>query len=232
MVFYRKITSAAMLFLLVFTVAASIPVVVFSQDIAEEKTITAKEAKEMIDNTVWKVELKEMSTEKNREEMKDILRFSEGKIASDKMVSEGFAATNFTVRIKGKDRVIWETMQTSEKNGIAFWRGELREGQPMRGVLSWHIKENKVKDYSFAGDGSNKWGPDGVVKEKPAPVEPVVQEEIITEEVIAEAEGDSTVQEQTEQEMAVIEAVVEEAPVPVKTEEKPEKRSKKSKKKR
>lgn len=193
----------------------------------EEKKLTAKEAKDMINNSTWKIELKEMSTGKNREEISDTLKFTDNRIVSDKMESEGFSPTNFTVRIKGEDRVIWETMQTSEKKGIAFWRGELREGQPMRGVLSWHIKENKVVDYSFSSDGSKKWGPDGIIEEK-AP-EPVVEEVVIEETAVLEVPGDEAVSDQavqTDEIVEVVEEVVE--VVAEEPEEKSKKRSKRS----
>ena len=39
-------------------------------------------------------------------------------------------------------------MQTSEKKGLTFWKGEL-ENDKMRGVLSRHIDEKTIKDYTF-----------------------------------------------------------------------------------
>ncbi|MFH1837848.1 MAG: hypothetical protein ABH862_07040 [Candidatus Omnitrophota bacterium] len=199
---------------------------------AEEKSAIAKDAKLKLNNTTWEIELKEMSTEKNREEMKDIIRFAEGRISSDKLTKEGFTPTNYTVRIKGKDRLIWETMQTSEEKGIAFWRGELREGQPMRGVLSWHIKENKIKDYSFSSDGTKKWGiVDGVFEAEITEPEPMVVEEAAVAEEIEEVKAVDT---ETVAEAAIpqkveeaVEVVVEEVKAPAEPEKKVEEKSKK-----
>lgn len=168
---------------------------------------TAKTQKEMLadarnslENTMWKIELTEISTKtgKKMEGEPDTLRFEANKISSEKMSSEGFSSTGYTVRLKGKDNeiVVWETMQTSEKEGIAFWRGQI-VNEAMRGVLSWHIDEGKKRDYTFtsvAKEGiSLPVEEEPVVEEeKEAPVEvkeeilPVVQEEELEKEKAVE----------------------------------------------
>lgn len=119
----------------------------------EEKAKVLAEAKIALDNTSWKIELKPMATGKKKPKgsEEDVLRFVNNQIISDKLETEGFSSSNYTVRIKGKnnDIIIWETMQMSEDKGVAFWRGEIRKGR-MRGVLSWHISESKKKSYNFA----------------------------------------------------------------------------------
>ncbi len=163
----------------------------------EEKRAAVKAAKSELNNTVWEITLKEMTSGKNREELSDTLHFTGGKIASDNLVSEGFPASNFTVRIKREDMVIWETMQTGEKGQIAFWRGEVtQEGTVMRGVLSRHIKENLVKDYSFTAVGKTEAIP-----------EPVVEEVVVTdangevvEDIVVVSEDVAVVTEAVEEE--------------------------------
>lgn len=119
---------------------------------AEQKAKVLMEAKVELNNTVWEIELKSMVTgkKKSTKSEKDKLRFVNNQIISDKLEAEGFSSSNYTIRIKGKnnDIVIWETMQASEKQGVAFWRGEIRKGR-MRGVLSWHISERKKETYNF-----------------------------------------------------------------------------------
>ena len=38
---------------------------------------------------------------------------------------KGFPSTNITLTVQPDGSLIWETMQTSEKSGICFWRGEM-----------------------------------------------------------------------------------------------------------
>jgi len=119
-----------------------------AQDMEKRRNMI-KAAKEKLNNTVLEIELSQMTAEPKKETFKDTLRFSDNKIESDKLKAEGFPATNYTVSMSGEDIVVWETMQTSEKKGLAFWKGELENGV-MRGVLSRHLDEKTVKDYSFA----------------------------------------------------------------------------------
>ena len=124
---------------------------------SEQKKELAKEAKNDLDGTTWEITLREMAsggTKKKRKEIKDTLTFSNMRIGSKRMKNKGFEATNYSIRIKGRDNeiVVWETMQTSEAKGIAFWRGETRKDtDTMRGVLSWHLSDTKKEDYSFSG---------------------------------------------------------------------------------
>lgn len=173
---------------------------------AEKRQAMIKSAKEILGGTTWDINLTQMTPDKKKDKFNDILTFSEGRISSEKLSNEDFGATNFTVRIKGEDIIIWETMQTSadKEKGVAFWRGEIRKEGVMRGVLSWHIKENKVKDYSFKSE---------VTLEEILTAPVVVEEEIVVvEEVTPEVEKTA---EGTEEEAA------EEAREEVKKEEKP-----------
>ena len=161
----------------------------------KEEVKTKKEmlvdARNALDNTVWKIDLTEMSakTGKKMEAESDTLRFENNKIISDKLTEEGFPSTGYTVRLKGKDNeiVIWETMQTSEEKGIAFWRGKI-SNEKMRGVLSWHIDEKKKKDYTFSGSCTGKEVvseeieevKEEIVEAEPVEIEkPKVKEEVI-----------------------------------------------------
>ncbi len=150
-------------------------------DLSEkEKNELIEEAKSELNNKVWDITLK-LSDPKKVEEEEDILRFEDSRFISDKLQSEGFDASNYTVRLKGKtgEIIVWETMQTSEESGVAFWRGELR-GDVARGVLSWHIDDKNKKDYTFTSKGKK----DIVLEpeeEVPTAPEPAVVEEKINE---------------------------------------------------
>lgn len=206
---------------------------------AERKRKMIKIAKEGLNDSVWQIELSQMGiTNKKREKkkIKDTLRFKNGRIESDKLVLEGFSATNFTVRIKGDGLVIWETMQRNEEEGIAFWRGELREGL-MRGVLSWHVTKGKTRDYSFISKkrealpevieeeiapetaqeeaATGEISPQLIQEEakEPKEIAPVVKDEVKEEEVIQPKEKEQ-----------VKEEVVKEAPKDEKQERKKKKK--------
>ncbi|MFC1667334.1 hypothetical protein ACFL0P_05700, partial [Candidatus Omnitrophota bacterium] len=148
----------------------------------EKKRAMINAAKQGLNNTVWEIELRQMAAgnKDNKKAITDTLRFKDGKIESDRLVSEGFPPSNFTVRLK-KDLIIWETMQRNEKEGVAFWRGESRETEDvMRGVLSWHINKKKVTDYSFISKKSEAL-PE-VIEEEVAP-EMAQEEAAATEEI-------------------------------------------------
>ena len=169
---------------------------------AEKKRQMIKAAKKKLDNTTWQIELTQMTTGKKKVKTEDTLRFINGRIESEQLVSEGFSASNFTVRIKREDTVIWETMQSSEEQGLAFWRGEIKEGI-MRGVLSRHLDEKTIKDYTFVSEKKEIiLIPEEGKKEK---VVPVVVEEIEKPEEAPAAE--------------VIKETLEEEPAEVKTEQ-------------
>lgn len=182
-------------------IAADEPVVDRAAKAAEEKeskerTLAQEKmrklvqaAKEKINNTAWQIDLREsMSTASEQKGgkgkkiaalEKDTLNFRNNKIESPSLIAHGFTPTNYTVRLKGKNNeiIIWETMQTSADNGVAFWRGEI-DNDAMRGVLSWQVNEQNKQDYSFTS----------AQKSVPAPAvaaEPVVVEEVVVPEVAA-----------------------------------------------
>lgn len=116
---------------------------------AEVKVMSVEEAQGILENSIWEIELVERTTAAKKISVKDNLKFSSQRVTSDFLEKKGFGPTNYSVRVKS-NKVIWETMQTSEKSGIAFLRGDLMpDGKSMRGVLSWHVNEKNKKDYMF-----------------------------------------------------------------------------------
>ncbi|MBI3322539.1 MAG: hypothetical protein HYZ94_02545 [Candidatus Omnitrophica bacterium] len=118
---------------------------------AEEalKAQRAKEAAALLNGTVWNVEMTSLSGEKGKKSLKDTLTFKENRVTSQGLTQEGFSPSNCTVTVEG-DVVIWETMQSKEGGGVAFWRGE-RQGDTMRGILSKQPADGNNVDYSFSG---------------------------------------------------------------------------------
>ncbi len=116
----------------------------------DAKLEAEKRAREALNGTQWVLELAPMSGEKEKRPTQDTVRFQGGTITSEKLSSEGFPTTNFSITIGGDGVTVWETMQTAKDNTVIFWRGELH-GETMRGLLSRHAASGAVTDWSFSG---------------------------------------------------------------------------------
>ncbi|MCX5694719.1 MAG: hypothetical protein NT014_06350 [Candidatus Omnitrophica bacterium] len=137
-----------------------------------------------LNGTEWAIETKAMSGKGKTE--KDVVSFIDGKVSSKNMVVRGFEATNFSMRLlEDGETYTWETMQVSEKEGAAFWRGDIGSDGIMRGVLSIRDKKNRVSDFNFYSLASNKAAvvppPAAVVEPIPAVVEPAASEAVINQ---------------------------------------------------
>lgn len=111
------------------------------------KALAIEKAKETLSKQQWTIELYSSTGKKGKPE-RDVLTFSDGKISSKNLSSEGYSATNYTLTIQEDKTIVWETMQTNEKAGVVFWRGELRDNV-MRGMLSIRPLEKEPQDFSF-----------------------------------------------------------------------------------
>jgi hypothetical protein len=126
--------------------------------LAEEKRARMRELKEkkrkQLNNTEWRIELSVFGAGAKEQKDTDIITFKDNQVSSANLSRGGFSATNYTLTIQQDETLIWETMQTSNKGGIAFWRGELDpKMEKMRGVLSHHLSDKTAKDYSFSSTG-------------------------------------------------------------------------------
>ena len=125
--------------------------------VAAQDLLAAKKAD--LNNTDWTIELKAMGAGKGKGE-NDTLHFTDGKISSANLTKAGYNTTNFTLRmLEDNETLTWETMQTSEKDGVAFWRGDIGPDGVMRGVLSKRDLKNNTKDFNFVSTGSKKVAP-------------------------------------------------------------------------
>lgn len=153
----------------------------------EEMAKKIEKAEKELNNTKWQIILTQITQAEKKDKFTDTLRFKDGRVEVESLASQGFKASGFTVSVK-RDIIIWETMQTSEKKGLAFWKGELENGV-MRGVLSRHIDEKTVKDYTFYSTGKEIMQEEAsiVAVPPPAAAEEVKKEEAKTPEVVKPA---------------------------------------------
>lgn len=103
-----------------------------------------------LDGTQWSLKLTPSSSAKDQTPVKDTVSFTGRKVTSAFLSKTGYPSSNISLSIGGDGSGVWETMQTKEGEGVAFWRGEIA-GSTMRGVLSKHPVEGKPEDYSFSG---------------------------------------------------------------------------------
>jgi hypothetical protein len=112
-----------------------------------KRALIDKKRKE-IDNTQWEVDMILVSGKGKKES--DSIIFKDGQVSSINFSKKGFKPSNYSVNVQADNTIVWETMQNSEKNGVAFWRGEMNENMDtMRGIISHRIDEKKKDDYSF-----------------------------------------------------------------------------------
>jgi hypothetical protein len=113
-----------------------------------EKWEAAKKKMAQLNNTEWQIDMAPVSGKGKKET--EVVTFKDGKVTASNFGKKGFPATNVSLTIQEDGTVIWETMQTSEKAGICFWRGELDKALlTMRGVVSNRIDDKTKFDYSF-----------------------------------------------------------------------------------
>lgn len=154
------------------TTQAAPKVVAKKKDSNKIQEMIAKKKSE-INSTEWMIETKPMSGKGKSDQ--DVISFLDNKVVSRNMEARGYAATNYSMRLlEDNETYTWETMQISEKEGTAFWRGDIGTDGVMRGVVSIRNKKNAVTDYNFYSTESKK--ATVVIAEAPAVATPVQPE--------------------------------------------------------
>jgi hypothetical protein len=124
----------------------------------DQAKVQEDEIRSQLNGTRWAIESMPIGGAEKAKAQKDTLTFDARQISSERLSKAGYAASNYTVTIGDDGVAVWETMQTKEGEGVAFWRCELH-GSTMRGVLSKHPLEGATEDYSISGQpakGSSK----------------------------------------------------------------------------
>lgn len=107
-----------------------------------------------LNNTEWAINITALA-DKNRKAEPDALRFVDKKVYSLRFESQGYARSNYTLRVKPNGTAIWETMQTKTGEGVLFWRGDWRDDK-MTGVLTRIPKRGKKEEFYFVSTAVKK----------------------------------------------------------------------------
>jgi hypothetical protein len=117
-----------------------------------------------INGTQWEVQVALAGGAKGILPAKDTLTFQDGRFTSKSLNDMDFSSTNYTLTVQESGVTIFETMQTSEKNGIAFWRGEWKE-DVMSGIISRQLEKGN-EEYNFTSSSKVSISPTSEEKEE------------------------------------------------------------------
>jgi len=123
-----------------------------------------QDVRDQLNGSSWMLELKPESGGKARQ---DTLSFSERTVESDWLTQTGYSISNYSVRFDG-DMAVWETMQSKDGDGRAFWRGEL-QGEKMYGTLSTQPQKGDPQTFAFSATKIASALP--VIPQMPEPVQ-------------------------------------------------------------
>lgn len=116
-------------------------------NVDKERALREKK-KGALNNTQWEVEVSALSGQGTKQ--KDILIFYDNRFSSDVFLKKSFKASNYTMTLQEDGAAIVETMQSSEKEGVVFWRLEFDPNMvSCKGILSRQLADSKSEDFSF-----------------------------------------------------------------------------------
>jgi len=158
----RKVVLATVVFGLVFAPYALVGAVDRQAEKSKakmeaEKTVqelakrqAAQKATDLLNSKEWIIYLypSGVSLGKKLPVISDVLTFKGGKVSSKVFSAKGFMESNYTMTVYDNGLVVWETMQATEQEDLAFWRGELR-GADLTGVMNMHAASGLIEEYSF-----------------------------------------------------------------------------------
>jgi hypothetical protein len=130
----------------------------------EKMRVLREKKKGELNNWSWDIDTALLSGKGAKQ--KDNITIQDNKFFSEGFVKEGFPASNFTLSVQDNGVTVVETMQTSEKKGMIFWRVEFDPTlAACKGILSRQLPGNKTEDYSFISTAKKP------VSNNPAPEE-------------------------------------------------------------
>ena len=116
--------------------------------VVQEKSAEEKkrdEARAKLDGTSWTSQLRSDKTGKTYQVT---LTFQGRTVRSAWLSKAGYGSSNYSPRVEEDGLVVWETMQSKEGEGLAFWRGEV-QGTKMSGVLNKQPTKGEPESFTF-----------------------------------------------------------------------------------
>lgn len=110
---------------------------------AFRKMILEKKAE--LNGSSWTVKI-ESQSKKGDFIGPDTLVFQNDKFRSEQAGKQDYNATNYTLTVQEQGPTIWETMQTSKKGEVCFWRGEWKD-KVMSGIISRQLEKGSEEYY-------------------------------------------------------------------------------------
>lgn len=100
--------------------------------------------------TSWDIQVTTMDGVGTKSVQEDELQFNTGKVASKRLMDQGFTPMNYSLTLQPDGTARWETMITGKTGEIICWQGEV-SGQQMRGVMTRQLPGNAAANFSFVG---------------------------------------------------------------------------------
>jgi hypothetical protein len=117
-------------------------------DAAQAKKEMLAKKRQELNNTEWEIQLNPVSGKGKKETDRAV--FQNNEVAFINFSKKGFAKSSYALSVQQDGTLVWETMQTSEKSGINFWRGEVSPDlQSMRGFMNHQIDDKSREEFSF-----------------------------------------------------------------------------------
>jgi hypothetical protein len=115
---------------------------------AFRKMILEKKAE--LNGSSWTVKIDSQS-KKGELVGEDTLVFQNDKFHSQRAGKLDYKSTNYTLTVQEQGPTIWETMQTSKKGEVCFWRGEWKD-KVMTGIISRQLEKGSEEYYFTSSD--------------------------------------------------------------------------------
>jgi hypothetical protein len=150
---------------------------------AFRKIILEKKAE--LNGSSWSVKIESQSG-KGDFLGQDTLIFQNDRFRSERAGKLDYGPTNYTLTVQEQGPTIWETMQTSKKGEVSFWRGEWKEGV-MTGIVSRQLEKGN-EEYYFTS-ASRKEIPKTSEEKEEAKINPAKEKEVeaVTSDVLGGA---------------------------------------------
>jgi hypothetical protein len=104
-----------------------------------------------LDGTTGQVQVvpEQAAADKGEKEFTDKLSFADGKFSSAFFLAKGFKPAVYRGEAETNEAE-FEVEQTSERDGVITWLGEIR-GKQIVGRLRWRKKDGATLSYNFEG---------------------------------------------------------------------------------